>query len=192
MRPVSTRLEGKIVARECDRLGLGHVLNDKLEQRIEILALILELLDRPAAAARRVEIVKVELVVVGLEREKEIEDRLQRLLGLGVGAVDLVDHDDRLEAELKRLGEHELGLRHDGFGGIDEQHDAVDHREDALDLAAEIGMAGRVDDIDVRAVPLDRGALGQDRDAALALQVVGVHGALFHVLVFAHRAGLLE
>src|SRR5258708_1573901 len=53
-------------------------------------------------------------------------------------------------------------------------------------------MAGRVDDIDVRAVPLDRGALGQDRDAALALQVVGVHGALFHVLVFAYRAGLLE
>ena len=36
------------------------------------------------------------------------------------------------------------------------------------------------------------GAFGQDGDAALALQIVGVHGALVHVLVFAHRAGLLE
>ena len=37
-----------------------------------------------------------------------------------------------------------------------------------------------------------RRAFGQDGDAALALQVVGVHGALVHVLVLAHRAGLLE
>ena len=42
------------------------------------------------------------------------------------------------------------------FGGIDQQHHAIDHRQDALHLAAEIGMAGRVDDIDARAVPFDR------------------------------------
>ncbi len=42
------------------------------------------------------------------------------------------------------------------------------------------------------AVPFDAGAFGQDGDAALALQIVGVHGALGHVLVLAHRAGLLE
>ena len=78
------------------------------------------------------------------------------------------------------------------FRGVDQQHDAVDHRQDALDLAAEVGVAGGVDNIDAGAVPFDRGALGQDGDAALALQVVGIHGALLHVLVFAHRAGLLE
>ena len=78
------------------------------------------------------------------------------------------------------------------FGRVDQQHHAVDHRQDALHLAAEIGMAGRVDDVDARAVPFDRGAFGQDGDAALALLVVGVHGALVHVLVLAHRAGLLE
>ena len=136
--------------------------------------------------------VEIELVVVGFQRQEQIEDRFQRLLRLGVGAVDLVDHDDGLEAELQRLGQHEFGLRHDRFGRVDQQHHAVDHREDALDLAAEIGMARRVDDVDVGAVPLDAGALGQDGDAALALQIVGVHGALVHVLVLAHRAGLLE
>ena len=98
---------------------------------------------------------EVELVVVGFQRQEQVEDRFQRFLGLRVGAVDLVDDDDGLEAELQRLGEHELGLRHDAFGRIDQQHHAVDHRQDALDLAAEVGMAGRVDDVDARAVPFD-------------------------------------
>ena len=32
--------------------------------------------------------------------------------------------------------------------GVDQQHDAVDHRQRPLDLAAEVGVAGRVDDVD--------------------------------------------
>ena len=135
---------------------------------------------------------EIELVVIGFERQEQIEDVFQRLLGLGVVAVDLVDDDDRLEAQLQRLGQHEFGLRHDALGRIDQEHHAIDHGQDALHLAAEIGVAGRVDDVDARAMPLDAGAFGQDGDAALALQIVGIHGALGHVLVFAHRAGLLE
>ena len=94
--------------------------------------------------------------------------------------------------ELQRLGQHEFGLRHDRFGRIDQQHHAIHHRQDALDLAAEIGVARRVDDVDARAVPFDAGAFGQNGDAALALQIVGIQRALLHVLVLAHGAGLLE
>jgi hypothetical protein len=41
-------------------------------------------------------------------------------------------------------------------------------------------------------VPLDRGALGEDGDPALLLEVVRVHRALFDALVVAERAGLAE
>jgi hypothetical protein len=64
--------------------------------------------------------------------------------------------------------------------------------EDALDLAAEIGVAGRVDDVDARVLPVDRGRLGEDGDAALLLEIVGIHRAFGHALVLAERAGLLE
>ena len=97
-----------------------------------------------------------------------------------------------LQADLQRLAEHELGLRHRAFGGIDQQHRAVDHVEDALDLAAEIGMARRVDDVDARVLPDERGHLGEDGDAALALEVVRIHGALGDLLVVAEGAGLGE
>ena len=101
-------------------------------------------------AAAGVERREVELLVVGFEVEEQLEDFVEHFGRARVGAVDLVDDDDRLEAERQRLAGDELGLRHRSFGGVDQQDHAVDHRQDALDLGAEIGVAGRVDDVDVR------------------------------------------
>jgi hypothetical protein len=53
-------------------------------------------------------------------------------------------------------------------------------------------VAGGVHDVDANALPFDRSALGEDRDAPLALDVVAVHGALGDRLVLAEGAGLLE
>ena len=149
-----------------------------------------------AVAARGVEGREIELLVIGLEAQEQLEHLVEHFGRARVGAVDLVDDDDRLEAERERLAGDELGLRHRPFGGVDEQDDAVDHRQDALDLGAEIGVAGRVDDVDVggRAVmlPFDRGALGEDGDPALLLEVVRIHRPLLHALVVAEGAGLAE
>ena len=112
--------------------------------------------------------------------------------GARVGAVDLVDDDDGLEAHLERLRHHELGLRQRTLGGVDQHQRAVDHVENAFDLAAEIGVARRIDDVDASAVPDHRRSLGQNGDAALALEIIGIHGALDHALVLAIRAGLLQ
>ena len=109
-----------------------------------------------------------------------------------VGLVDLVDADDRLQADLERLADDEFRLRHRAFGGVDEHDGAVDHRQDALHLAAEIGVAGRVDDVDAHVLPGDRGGLGHDGDAALFFEIVGIHHALGDALVFAEGARLLE
>src|SRR5690606_22000858 len=126
----------------------------------------------------------------------QVERLVVHPVRVGVGAVDLVDAQDGLQAHLERLGQHEFGLRHDAFLGVDQQHAAVDHAQDALDLAAEVGVAGGVDDVDPGlarlAVPHYRGALGQDGDAPLTLLVVGVHGALDGRLVGAEHARLGE
>src|SRR5690606_3271595 len=85
-------------------------------------------------------------------------------------------------------------------GGVDEQHDPVDHRQGTLDLATEVGVAGGVDDVDRDRVPavlgvvLHRRVLGEDRDALLTFQVAGVHHALVDLveLVGGEGTGLLE
>ena len=135
---------------------------------------------------------EIELFVIGAEIGEEVETFVQRPVGLGFGLVDLVQHDDRAQAQGQRLGGYELRLRHRAFGGIDQQHHTVDHGQDPLHLAAEIGVAGGVHDVDADAFPFDRSGLGEDRDAALALEIVAVHGAFGRRLVFAVSAGLLE
>ena len=90
------------------------------------------------------------------------------------------------------LRDHELGLRQRAFGGVHQHQRAVHHVEDALDLTAEIGVARRIDDVDAGVLPLHRCRLGENGDAALALEIVGIHGALDHALIVAIGAGLLQ
>ncbi len=91
---------------------------------------------------------------------------------------------------LERLAQHVARLRQRALGRVDQQHHAVDHRQHALDFPTEIRVARRVDDVDDDVLIVNRGVLGQDRDAALALEFVAVHRALGDPLVGAKHTGL--
>ena len=94
--------------------------------------------------------------------------------------------------QLQRLLQHEAGLRHGALRRIDEQQNTVDHLEDTLDLAAEIGVARGIDDVDFRSLIMHGGILGQNGNAALTLQIARVHHAVHHSLILAVDAALLE
>ena len=165
---------------------------DEVEQRVQVLARVVEFRDGPALAARGEEHREVELLLVGTQRGEQVEHLVMDVIRAGVATVDLVDHHDRLQAAGQRLAEHEFGLRQHALGGVDQDDGAVDHVQDALDLAAEIGVAGGVDDVDAHVVPDHRGDFGQNGDAALFFQVVAVQRALGHRLVGGIGAGLLQ
>ena len=87
----------------------------------------------------------------------------------------------------QRLAQHEPGLRQRALGRVDQQHHAVDHRQPALDLAAEVGVPRRVDDVDhgdtaVGVGAVHGGVLRQDGDALFFFQVTGVHQAFDRVV----------
>jgi hypothetical protein len=110
------------------------------------------------------------------------------------------------------LRKHEPGLWQRALGGVDEQEDAVHHRERTLHLAAEVGVTRGVDDVELdlaglapamlgRERPTHRGVLRKDRDAPLALLVHRVHhpggvpvGCIgwIGLVVCGHGAGLAE
>ena len=143
----------------------------------------------PAFLGRPVQYREIELIVTGVERGEQVEYGVQHMVGPGVSLVDLVDDHDRFQSQRECLGEHELGLGHRALGRIDQQDRAIDHVEDALDLAAEIRVAGRVDDVDPDVVPDQRRDLGQNGDPAFALQIVGIKGALHKLSARANRPG---
>src|SRR5262249_37717214 len=69
---------------------------------------------------------------------------------------------------------------------------AIDHAQGALDFATEIAMAWSVDDVDLGILEEERSVLGENGDAALALEVVGIHHALDNFLVGAENAALAQ
>ena len=145
-----------------------------------------------AAAGVRVDHREVQLALVGVEVDEQVVDLVQDLDRAGVRPVDLVDHDHRREPGLEGLPQHEAGLGQRALGGVDQEEDAVDQRQGALDLAPEVGVAGRVHDVDLHPAIRDRGVLRHDRDALLALEVDRVHDPLGDGLVRAEDAALPE
>ena len=140
-----------------------HVLEDRLEQRLEVVvvgqaAVLGTVAGCRAGATARVddrhieERVDVEVGHVVDEVARQAQQQVVRLfLDLGdarVGAVGLVDQQDDGKLRLERLAQHEARLRQRALARVDQQHDAVDHRQTALDLAAEVGVAGGVDHVD--------------------------------------------
>ena len=122
----------------------------------------------------------------------QIKDLVLHFVWPTVSLIDFVDDQNRLEAHFQRLAGDKFCLRHGTFGGIDQQHDTIDHAQDALDLAAKISMARCINDINAHSVPFHRSTLGENGDATLAFQVIAVHGAFVDFLVITKCAALFK
>ncbi len=173
-------------------LGRFYVINDQVKQGIKVLARAVEFGIAPAIAARGIKMRKIELLFVSVKACEEVKAIVECAVGITVRLVHLVEHDNRAQAEGERFGGHKLRLRHRSFGGIDQQNNAVNHRKNALNLTAKVGVAGGVHNVDPGAFPLHRCGFGEDRDTTLTLDVVAVHRALGRGLIVAVGAGLLE
>ena len=194
------------------------VLDDRVEQRLEVVVVgqfaVRGLVrggvahlggavdDRQVEQRIEVEVHAFLDHVLG-QTEQQVGGFAHYFLDTRVGAVHLVDAQDDRELGLKGLAQHEAGLRQGAFGCIDEQHNAVDHRDAAFHFTAEVGVARGVDHVDrdafrvavflgERAGVFHGRVLREDRDALLALEVVRVHDAVGHFLALVEHMGLLK
>ena len=93
---------------------------------------------------------------------------------------------------MQRLVQDEARLGQRPLGCVDEQQHTVHHGQGPFHLPAEIGVARRVEDVDLDALPGDGAVFGGDGDAALPLQIHAVHEALRRLLAGAKDAGLTK
>ena len=99
-----------------------------------------------------------------------LRNALQHAFDVCAAAVDLVDENDGRDFQpLQRPHQH-ARLRLHAFHGGDDQHGAVEHVEHPFHLGDEIGVAGRVDQIDGEAVDDERDDGRLNGDAALPFQ----------------------
>lgn len=114
-------------------------------------------------------------VAHGDDRRRETcRDGLQQVLVARAPAVELVDEDQRGDAQASQGAHQDAGLCLNAFDGRDDQDGAVEHVQNALNLGDEVGVAGSVDEVDGQVVDLERDDGGLDGDAALSFQREGV------------------
>src|SRR5207302_1989039 len=152
--------------------GHGNGVEDGVEERAQIFAGLFRGERAGASLGIGIEHGKLELLFFGVEINKEIVNFVEHFLRAGVGAVDFVDDHNGRQAGLKGFGKNVASLRQRPFAGVHQQHDAINHLESALDFAAEVGVAGRIYDVDFYVVIKDCRIFRQDGDAALALEFV--------------------
>ena len=167
-------------------LGRGHIVDDHVEQRVHVHVAVVGVKAGKAIHGAGVDHVlhgELKLVVGGAQVGHEVQAVVVGLLGVGARTVDLVDDDHDLKAGVDSVTQHEAGLGHGALKSVDQQQGAVGHTQHALDLATEVGVARGVDDVDLDVLVLDRDVLGENRNAALALLVVGIQDAVLDLLV---------
>ncbi len=118
------------------------------------------------------------------------------LVRVRAGEVNLVDDGDGLQVVLQRQVHVGQRLRLHALGGIYHQQRALAGGQRAADLVGEVHMAGGVDEVEGVFLPILGGiahgnGLGFDGDAALALQLHGVHDLVHHLPLLVD-AGLLQ
>ena len=173
-------------------LGRGDIVDDGLKQGGQIGTGHIRAVGSGTLAARAEHGGRIELLVGGVQIQQQLQHLVHHLMDPGVGLIDLVDGHDDLVAQLQGLLQNEPGLGHGALGGVHQQNDAVDHLQNALHLAAEIGVARGIHNVDLVVFIMNGGVLGQNGNAPLPLQVPGVHDTLHGGLIFPVDTALLQ
>jgi len=118
------------------------MLQNEVEEAGKILAGLIKHRRGHTVAANGVKHREFELILVGAKIDEQVVDLVQDFLRPGIGAVDLVDHDQNGQARVQGFLEHEPGLGQRALGGVHQQHRAVDHGQGALHFPAKSAWPG--------------------------------------------------
>jgi len=123
-----------------------------------------------------------------------LRDVVQHPVRVRADPVDLVDEDQRGDAQPMERPHEDAGLRLDALHRGDDEDGAVEHAEGPFHLGDEVRVPGGVDEVDGDVVDGERHDGRPDGDAALPLerQGVGLRAAGIHTADLVDDTGDVE
>ena len=173
-------------------LRSGDIFQDSLKKRSHIFRRVLKVKNRMTGFCGRIEERTVKLLVGSVQIHQKFQYLVDHFVGTGFGTVNLIDADNDMKIQLQGFFQYELGLGHCALKSVHKKDHAVYHFQHTLYLSAEIRMSGGVDNVDLNALIMDGRVLGQNGDAALALDIIGIHDTLLNLLILAENAALFQ
>ena len=173
-------------------IGGGDAVNNRLEKRFERRVHFQRRTARVTEQRIGEDRAKFGLLIRGTQIYKEVESSVDDPISAGLGAINFIHDHNRPMTSLQRFPQHKLGLGHRAVNRINKEQNAINHIHDALDLTAEIGVAGRINNVDFAVLVNDGSGFRENGDPALAFERIRVHHSHFNGLIFAEDMALLE
>ncbi len=173
-------------------LRCRNVVQNCIEERLHIHIRIFHLVLGKAGLGGSEQEGAVQLLIGSIEIHHELQHLIHNLFGSGLGLVDLIDDHENRQTQVQGTLQHETCLGHRTLEGIYQKNRTVYHLQNTLYLTAEIRMARGIYDIDLDALVAHCSVLGQNGNASLPLNGVGVHDTDPHLLIVTESAGLLQ
>ena len=192
-QPPDERVRADVRDLELERLVVRHLgfreRHDLVEEGRHVRADRIRFVASDLVDRRRVHHREVGLLVRRAQLAEEVEGLVEHVVRARSRLVDLVNDDKHLVAHGKRLFEHEARLRFRALRRIHKQQHGVHHAEHTLHLAAKVGVARSVDDVDLDAIPCERRILCKNGNATFTLLSVAVQKRIVSLDVrrFEHR-----
>ena len=137
--------------------GGRNVPQDRIEERLHVVALGFHVWLGVAAHATAKQVREIALVVVGTQLKEQVENLVDSYLGVNASPVNLVYENDRAQPFFECFFKHKSGLGHGPLVGINNQQAAINHAENPLHLTAEISVARGVNNVDTNSFVIDGG-----------------------------------
>ena len=107
-------------------------------------------------------------------------------------AVNLVNNHHDRKTCINGVTQNKARLWHRTLSCIDQQKRTVSHLQNTLYLAAEVGVARGINNVNLDALVLNRDILCQNSNSALTLLIVGVQNSLLNLLILAECIGCFK
>ena len=124
-----------------------YMVDDGIKNGLHVWLHLIRFVTRNTVTRRGINYGKFKLFIACTKLNKQTQNLIHDLIRTCARTINLVDNDYRNLIKFKSFPENEPRLRHTAFKRIYEKQNAVYHLENALNLTAEIGMAGSVNDI---------------------------------------------
>ena len=173
-------------------LGGGNVIQNGFKQRLQIGADNVGRIRSSTLTAGAEQHGRIKLILGGVQIQQKFQNLIHNLVDTLVGTIDLINHNDNTMTQLQSFAQNKTGLRHGAFGGIHQQNNAVDHLQNTFNLAAKVGVARGINNINFGVFILDSRVFCQNGNSALSFQVIGIHHAIDHRLILAVDTALFE
>ena len=164
-------------------IGCGNFLDNGIQQRRHIHRVVFGSIARVPIHSRSKHNGKIKLLIAGFKLNHQVEHFVNHFVRTCTRAVNFVDHNHDAQPQRKSMLKHETRLRHGAFKRVNNKQRAISHVQHALHFTAEIGMARRIDNINLHIAVIDSDIFRKNGNAAFTFLVVAIKNPFFYLLI---------